>query len=139
MKKFLVLMILLIGSISMFASSKDSLNVAQTTKLEQVSNALGQTTNETFQQLVEQNKKSEQNSMLGLIIGFLICIAIGLTGIVINHYCNGDCNFATALTIMGFLMGGILFIAILICLPGYIYNVNHPDIEVIKRMVLGRG
>jgi ABC-type nitrate/sulfonate/bicarbonate transport system permease component len=139
MKKFLVLMILLIGSISMFASSKDSLNVAQTTKLEQVSNALGQTTDETFDQLVEQNKKSEQNSMLGLIIGFLISIAIGLTGIVINQYYNGDSNFATALTIFGFLMGIILFAAILICLPDYIYTVNHPDVEVIKRMVLGRG
>ena len=121
----------------MFAGSKDSINVAQTTKLEQVSNVLGQTTGDTFDQLVQDEVKTDVNLLVGLIIALIVCIIIVLIGVKINSVNNFNEN-GMPLIVIGSLIGAGIFIALMATLPDIIYSMNHPEVEIIRRMILGR-
>ena len=121
----------------MFASSKDSINVAQTTKLEQVSNVLGQTTGDTFDQLVQDEVKTNVNLLVGLITALIFCIIIVLIGVRINSadYANDN---GMPLIVIGGIIGAAIFIVLMATLPDIIYSINHPEVEVIRQMVLGK-
>ena len=142
MKRLILMMILLVGSISMFAIG-DSLSIYNT-PIESVSKAMNVDVNDTFDSVVKvqiQKEWVDVITLVGVTILFLLGWLIN-TGVCRKRGYDGlfdgvgnDC-FIGILGIVSFVFFAVLALVILLTIPDSIYNINHMNEIVLKDMVL---
>lgn len=143
MKRLILMMILMIGSISMFAIG-DSLSIYNT-PIESISNAMNVDVDDTFDSVVKvqiQKEWVDVITLVGVTIlflwGWLItrrdCYKRGYDGLI---YAASDDCFSGILGIIFFVFLIVLALVILLTIPDSIYNINHMNEIVLKDMVLG--
>lgn len=141
MKKLLVLMILFIGSISMFAEN-DSLSVYNT-KIESIANALGTSVDVVFESAVDTTHNKEVVTIVTISLVFVLFL---IGGLIFRKICIkngyegcfdavGDDHGFGFLGVVCYIITAIFLIVMIVTFPDSIYNINNTAEVVLKRLI----